>query len=576
MPIHNNDIAAIFEELADLLEIQGANTFRVRAYRRGALGLRDLGRNVGQLLAEGEDLTTLPWIGEELAQKVEEILRTGRCRALEKLHDQVPSTLLELLDLPGLGPKRVHTLHQELGIRDRKELLQAIEAGRVRELAGFGRKLEARIREALETQPEPSKRFPLARAAEYTDPLLAYLRQLEGVEEVVAAGSYRRCKESVGDIDILAVAAEGQQVSDHLISYEEVAEVISHGSTRSTVHLRSGLQVDLRVVPRASFGAALQYFTGGQAHNIGMRRMAQDRGYKINEYGVFDGDQQIAGLTEKGVYASVGLSLIPPELREDRGEFKAAAEGSLPQLIERSHLRGDLHSHTTASDGHHSLEEMAEAARQAGLNYLAITDHSVGLRVANGLSIERLEAQMEAIDRLNEALTAITLLKGSEVEIDREGNLDFPDAVLAKLDLVIGAVHSHFDLSAKEQTERILRAMENPHLTFLAHPTGRRIPDRSGMHLAMEQILQAARQRGCFLEVNANPKRLDLNDIYARMAKEEGVRLTLDSDSHSNLGFHNLDYGVGQARRGWLEAEDVVNTRPLNELKRLIRETRLK
>lgn len=573
MPTHNADVAAVFEEMADLLEIEGSNPFRIRAYRNAARTLRDLPREVGAMLDEGEDLTELPGIGEDLAGKIKEIVQTGTAVALEEHRKKVPKTLTELLRIPGIGPKRVKALYHDLGIRTLDQLQKAAQDGLVRSLQGFGEKTERYILSHLKERAGEEKRFQLAVATQYAEALVTYLRESLGVKQVVVAGSYRRAKETIGDLDILVTTALGSPVMDRFTSYPEVQEVLAHGATKSSVRLASKLQVDVRVVPEDSYGAALQYFTGSKAHNVALRHLAQQRGLKINEYGVFRGDRSVAGATEESVYAAVGLPWIPPELRENRGEFEAARAGCLPALVEVADLKGDLHSHTKATDGRNSIREMAEAARARGLEYLGITDHSRRLTMAKGLDPKRLFEQLEEIDRLNETLSGITVLKGIEVDILEDGSLDLADEDLRRLDLVVGAVHSHFRLSRQKQTARILRAMDHPYFTILAHPSGRLIDERAPYDVDMSRIIHHARERGCFLEVNAHPIRLDLTDTDCQMAKEEGVMLSINSDAHSVLDLGNLQYGVGQARRGWLEKKDVVNTRSLQTLRPLLKRT---
>jgi DNA polymerase (family 10) len=574
MPIHNADIAAIFSEIADLLEIQQANPFRIRAYRNAARIVGELGRDVRAMLARGEDLTELPGIGSDLSAKMHEIVDSGHCRALDKLHAELPPAISELLHVPGLGPKRVRELWHELDIQTLEQLARAARDGRIRALPGFGAKTEANILQAVEAHLSKAHRIKLATAAQYGEPLVDWLAGARGVSRVEVAGSYRRMRETVGDLDILVIAGQDSNVMQRFVDYDEVAEVFSQGSTRASVVLKSGLQVDLRVVEAAAYGAALCYFTGSRAHNIALRRLARERGFKLNEYGVFRGRERIAGGTEASVYRVLDLPLIAPELREDRGEIAAARGGRLPRLVELADLRGDLHVHTRASDGHNTLEEMARAASALGLSYLAITEHSRRLAMAHGLDPRRLAEQCDAIDRLNETLKGIVLLKSIEVDILEDGSLDLPDSALARLDLVVGAVHSRFDLSRARQTERILRAMDHPHFTLLAHPTGRVIESRDPYDVDMLRIVRHARQRGCFLELNAHPDRLDLLDSHCLMAKQEGVLVAIDSDAHSSEDFAHLRYGIGQARRGWLEASDVLNTRPLAELRRLLRSGR--
>jgi DNA polymerase (family 10) len=573
MPIHNADIAALFEEIADRLEIQGANTFRIRAYRNAARTLGELPQEARALLEQGEDLTRLPGIGDDLAAKVHEIVTTGRCSLLERLRKELPPAVTELLQIPGLGPKRVKALYHDLEVQTVEQLYRAARDGRIRALPGFGEKTELNILQAVEAHASQTRRFKLAVAAQYADALCAFLQAVPGVDQVTVAGSFRRMRETVGDLDILVTAAADSPVMQRFTAYDEVAEVLSAGTTRASVILRSGLQVDLRVVDKKSYGAALCYFTGSKTHNIAIRRIAQKRGLKVNEYGVFRGDKRIAGEDEASVYKSVGLPFIAPELREDRGEIEAAHAGRLPRLVEFADLRGDLHAHTQATDGHDSLREMALAAKALGLEYLAITEHSRHLAVAHGLDPLRLARQCEEIDQLNSELDGITLLKGIEVDILEDGSLDLPDDVLARLDLVIGAVHSQFHLSRAKQTTRILRAMDHPHFTMLAHPSGRLIDKREPYDVDMLRIIRHAKTRGCYLELNAHPERLDLLDTHCQMAKEEGVLISINSDAHSTFDFANLKYGVGQARRGWLEKDDILNTRPLAALRRLLKRT---
>lgn len=576
MPLHNADIAAAFDEIADLLEIESANPFRVRAYRNAARTLRDLNQDVAAVIAQGGDVTELPGIGEDLASKIKEIVETGTVAMLEEHRKNVPATLTNLLNIPGLGPKRVQALYHKLGIRTLDELRKAAQEGRVRTLQGFGAKTEQHILEQLKAGTSEEKRFKLAISTQYAEAFIAYLKASAEVEQIVAAGSYRRARETIGDLDLLVTARPGSPVIERFVSYPEVEEVLAHGTTKVSVRLACRLQVDLRVLPKASYGAALQYFTGSKEHNVVLRQLAQQQGLKINEYGVFKGEQSVAGATEESVYAAVGLPWIPPELRENRGEFEAARAGRLPKLIELADLKGDLHAHTKATDGRNSLKEMVAAARKRGFEYLAITDHSRRLAMAHGLDPKRMFEQLEEIDRLNDASPGLTILKGIEVDILEDGSLDLSDEDLGRLNLVVGAVHSHFRLSKEKQTERILRAMDHPHFTILAHPSGRLIDEREPYEVDMPRLIRHARERGCVLEVNAHPVRLDLTDTDCQMAKDEGVLVSINSDAHSVLDFENLRYGVGQARRGWLEKSDVVNARSLQSLRPLLKRTMLR
>ena len=567
MPVHNATIEAIFDEIADLLDIQGANPFRVRAYRNAARTIGDLGTDVKTLMERGTELTEIPGIGEDLAKKIQEIIESGRCEFLERLHKELPPAITELLKIPGLGPKRVKVLWHDLHIQTLEQLLRAARDGRIRELPGFGEKTEQKIVEAAQAHLSQARRFKLAVAAQYADAFTTYLRRVKGVERVDVAGSFRRMRETVGDIDILVTAEEASGVMDRFTAYEEVKEVLASGPTRGSVVLKAGIQVDVRIIPKDSYGAALVYFTGSKAHNIAIRRIAQEKGLKINEYGVFKADRRIAGETEESVYKAIGLPWIAPELREDRGEVEAALAGTLPRLIELSDLRGDLHAHSKASDGHNTIREMAQAAQGAGLEYVAITEHSRRLTVAHGLDPVRLAKQGVEIDRLNHELKGITVLKGIEVDILEDGTLDLPDSVLAGLDIVVAAVHSKFDLPRAKQTQRILTALDNPVVSILAHPSGRLIEEREPYDVDMQKIIRKAKANGIALEVNAHPERLDLLDIYCQMAKQEGVLVSINSDAHSTFEFGMLRFGVGQARRGWLEKKDVLNTRSMKELK---------
>ena len=573
MPLANADVAAVFEEIADLLEIQGANPFRVRAYRNAARTLQELGASVRKMVADGADLDALPGIGPDLAAKIAEVVRTGTCALLVRLHKELPPAIGALLAIPGLGPKRVRALYQALDIRSLDQLRDAAQQGRLRGVPGFGPTLEAKILEATATRLAQDRRFPIAAALAVADDLLAFLCRIPDVQRAVAAGSLRRLRETVGDIDLLATARDGATVIERFTRHDDVRDVLASGDTKASVVLRNGMQVDLRVVAPESFGAAWVYFTGSKAHDIALRRLGQERGLKLNEYGVYRGEQRVAGETEESVYASIGLPWIDPALREDRGEIEAARARRLPQLVGREDLRGDLHVHTRDSDGRASIEDMVAAARERGLTYLAVTDHSRRLAIAHGLDPGRLERQIDHIDRINATLRGFTVLKGIEVDILEDGTLDLPDSILARLDLVVGAVHHRFDLPRAKQTDRVLRAMDNRHFTILAHPTGRLVDDRPGYDIDLLRVMRKARQRGCFLELNAQPTRLDLTDVACRMARDEGILVAIDSDAHSGLEFDHLALGVNQARRGWLTADDVLNARPLPALRPLLAAT---
>jgi DNA polymerase (family X) len=571
MPVLNSDIARDLEKLADLLELDGANPFRIRAYRNAARVVEELPRSISAMTAAGEDLAELPGIGKDLAGKIETLAATGHMAVLDEIEQRMPAGLRALLDVPGLGPKRAKLLNERLGIRSLTELVVAAKAGKIRELAGFGEKTEQRILEEAEKRVAVAVRIKRPIAEDIAMPLVRYLEETKGVRRAAVAGSYRRCKETVGDLDIVVAAPSGSEIIERFISYEDVAQIVSRGPTRSSVVLRNGTQVDLRVVSEANYGAALQYFTGSKAHNIALRQIAAARGLKLNEYGLFEGTRRIAGRTEGEIYQHLGLSYVEPELREDHGEVEAAQQAKLPLLVTLADIRGDLHLHTKASDGRASLPEMAQAAQQRGYAYLAITDHSKRVTIAHGLDEKRLADQVSEIAELSETLSGTVILSSVEVDILEDGRLDLPNSALSRLDFAVGAVHSAFGLPREKQTERLLRAMDNPYLAVLAHPTGRLIGEREGIDIDLERILVAARERGVAIEVNGQPDRLDLNEWHCKLAKDIGVKLVLSTDAHSTneLGF--MRFAVDQARRGWLESADILNTHGLDELRAALR-----
>jgi DNA polymerase (family 10) len=567
MPVQNAEIAALFDQAAELLEIGGENQFRVRAYRRAARVVEGLPKAAGALLKSGRDLSELPGIGKDLAGKIADIVKTGHFGLLDQLKKKLPGELGDMAALPGLGPKRIKLLYDRLKVRTLNELRQAIKAGRLRELRGFGPVMEKKLLGALE-KPQPAKRFKLAVAEAEAEALVRYLR---GSGRVVVAGSYRRRRDTVGDLDVLVTTKNGAAVGDKLVAYENVVQVAAHGSTRTTVLLRSGLQVDVRAVPEESYGAALLYFTGSKSHNIALRGLANQHGWKLNEYGLFSGKRRIAGATEEDVYEKLGLPFIEPELREDRGEVAAAQAGKLPRLVKVSDIRGDLHVHSDWTDGTVPIAQMAEAAQARGYEYMALTDHSRRVAMTHGLDPARLARQIHEIDRLNEKFRGFTILRGIEVDILKDGSLDLPDSSLAKLDIVVAAVHSYFDLPRKAQTDRVIRALENRHVSILAHPTGRLIGEREPYDIDMDRVISAARAAGCYLEINAQPDRLDLNDLPAHAAKLAGVKLAVSTDAHSIDAFQCIRFGIDQARRAWLTPNDVLNSRPLAELRKLLK-----
>lgn len=571
MRIHNPEIADLLNRLADLLEIKGANPFRIRAYRTAARVISDYPQSMSDLVKKKVDLAEIPGIGNRIAKKITTIVKTGRLPQLEQLEKHTPRALTELLKIEGMGPKRVKKLYQRLHIKNIHDLKRAIDFGKIAKLKGFGAKTEAMILRGIGRLSTTKPRIKLVDAEKIATTLMAFIRQIPGIKKAEIAGSFRRRKDTVGDLDVLAVATRGAQVIDKFIQFDEISQVSAHGVTKSTVYLHSGVQVDLRVVPEKSYGAALHYFTGSKSHNIAIRRMALKKNMKVNEYGVFKGKKQIAGRTEKEFYALFDLPYIEPELRENRGEIEAAYQHRLPKLIRLEDIRGDLHCHTKETDGKYSLEDMVKAARDRNYEYLAITDHSKHLSVARGFDSKRLSQQLKLIDRLNRSLAPFTILKSIELDILENGQLDLPNSILKELDLTVCAIHYKFNLSKKKQTERILRAMDNPYFNILAHPSGRLISVREGYELDMERIMQGAKDRGCILEINAQPERMDLDDIHCKMAKEMGIKMAISTDAHSVNHFDHIRFGVDIARRGWLEKKDVINAQPLKLLKKNLR-----
>ncbi len=567
MPVQNAEIASMFDQAAELLEIEGENQFRVRAYRRAARVIEGMPQSVKSLLSAGRDLSELPGIGKDLAGKIAEIVETGHFPLLDSLKRKLPGELGEIATLPGLGPKRVKVLHDKLKVSTLDDLRRAVRTGRLHGIRGFGPIIEKKLSAALE-KPATKQRFKLSIAEAEAEALVAFLRN---GGRVVVAGSYRRRRDTVGDLDVVVTAKDGAAVGNKLVGYENVAQVLAHGPTRTTVVLRSGLQVDVRAVPEESYGAALLYFTGSQAHNIALRGIAVHRGWKLNEYGLFSGRRRIAGLTEEEIYKKLRLAFIPPELREDRGEIALAATNKLPRLVTTKDIRGDLHVHSDWTDGTASIEAMAEAAQTRGYAYIALTDHSRRVAMTHGLDPARLSRQAREIDRINGHLHGLTILKGIEVDILKDGRLDLPDTSLVKLDIVVAAVHSYFDLPRDAQTDRVIRAMHNRYVSIIAHPTGRLIGEREPYDIDMERVIAAARDLGCHLEVNSQPDRLDLNDNYIYAAKQTGLTLAISTDAHSVHAFEYIRFGVDQARRGWLTADDVINTRSFADLRKMLR-----
>ena len=572
----NASIADAFDQIADILDFQGANPFRVRAYRNSARTIRDYPEPLENLVVEGSKrLTEIEGIGDDLAQKIVTLVGTGELPMLVELKSQVPESVLALMRIPGLGPKKAKALYDNLAIKTLADLKAACEAGQVRKLKGFGEKTEQLILQGMTLAETAGQRMYWAEADQIVREVREHLKGCKSIQELEFAGSYRRGKETIGDLDILVVAKKPDEPMDRLAAFPETAEVIARGDTKMSVRTHAGLQIDLRVVPAESFGAALQYFTGSKEHNVTMRGLAKDKGLKVNEYGVFrvkkDKEEYVCGRSEKEVYAALGLPVFPPELRENRREFDWAAEGKLPELIELSDLRGDLHMHTTETDGGATLEEMVEAARKRGLKYVAITDHSKRVTMANGLDGKRLRHQWKQIDKLNSKLGKdFCVLKGIECDILESGELDLPDDVLAEADWVVCSVHYGQKQPREKITERIVGALANPNVDCIAHPTGRLIGRRDPYEVDIEAVFAAAKQHRKLLELNANPMRLDLNDVLCAAAKTHGIPIVISSDAHSTDGLDVLRYGVLQARRGGLTKEDVANTRTWAQMKKLL------
>lgn len=576
--MENLDIAKVFYEIADLLEIKGENPFRIRSYRNAGLVIEGLPVNIKTIVERNEEeLEEIPGIGKSIHEKIVEILKTGKCSSHQELLKELPPSILDLLNISGVGHKKVKLFYDELGIKTIEELERAAKGGKLRSLPGMGEKSEEKILKGIKSLKEHAGRFGIALGLSVADRLVQYLKQIPGVIDVVPAGSLRRWKETIGDLDILVTSKKGNHVMERFVSYPEVASIMARGETKTTVVLKNGLQTDVRVLEKKAFGAALQYFTGSKTHNIAIRDRAKRMGLKISEYGVFreKDEKWITGETEEEVYKAVGLPWMPPELRENRGEIEAAEKGRLPNLIKVEDIRGDLHVHTKDSDGGNTIEELVAYAIKKGYEYIAITDHSKAVGIAHGLNEERLLKEIEEIDKFNKRLTShvsrFTVLKGTEVDIKADGSLDLDEKVLKKLDIVVGAVHSKFNMTEDEMTSRLIKAMETGIVNVIAHPTGRLLTGRDPYPVNMERLFTAAKRNNVMLEINAYPDRLDLNDIHCKLAKDMGVMLVISTDTHHYLQMDFIKFGVNNARRGWVEKDDVLNTRPLNEVIKILR-----
>jgi len=569
--MQNPDIARLFDEVADLLEIQDANPFRVRAYRNAARTIRDFPEPIADRVRAGtKDLTDIAGIGDDLAEKITAIVTTGELPLRKELASKLPAGLLDLLRIPGLGPKRVKLLYKKLKVKSAADLAAALDKGKVQKLKGFGPKMEEKIRAGIGQAQVGERRLLLNEAEAQATAVVAYLEAGGGIAQIEVAGSYRRRRETIGDLDIV-VTSDGKdsaKVMDRFVTYGEVAEVISKGETRATVKLRGGLQMDLRAVEPDAYGAALVYFTGSKAHNIELRKIAQEQSYKLNEYGLFKGTRRAAGKTEQEVYAKLGLDWIPPELREARGEIALAREHRLPRLVEVKDVRGDLQMHTSATDGKGTIEDMAHAARALGYEYIAITDHSKRVTMALGFDAKRLRAQWKTIDAWNATSRGFTILKSIELDILENGKLDLPDDVLAEADYVVATIHYGLNQSEKELTRRLVGVAEHAWVDAIGHPTGRLVGKREPYAFDFEALCRACAATGCLLELNGHPERMDLPDTLAAAGKQRGVRFVLSTDSHQPGNLPFMKYAVYLARRAGLEAGDILNTRPLAEFRK--------
>lgn len=563
----NQEIAEIFDRVADILEFKGELVFKIASYRRAARTLRDTPEDIAVVVAENR-LSELSGIGKSMAEKIEEYLKTGKIQKYEEARRDYSEEFLLMLQIPGMGPKILATIHSRLKIKSIKELEECCLDGRLLELPGLGQKKIENILRGIQFLRQASQRIPIGVALPIAEEIVAQIRKIPAVAQSEMAGSLRRMRETIGDIDVLASSSDPERVIRAFATMPQVKRVLAAGGTKGSVLVEGNQQIDLRVVDEDSFGSALLYFTGSKAHNIKLRDLAKGLGLKINEYGVFRGAEKLVGRTEEEVYSAVGLCWIPPELREDRGEIEAAKEGKLPRLVTLEQVRGDLHVHSTFSDGSATLEQLAKRAEQLGYEYVAVTDHSQSLKIAHGLTPEKVEEKREQIRAINAKHKKVTLLLGTELDILSNGKLDYPDDVLEKFDWVVASIHSGFKQPSQKITERIISAIEHPLVDCIAHPTGRQIGKRAPYEVDLEKIIQAAARTQTAIEINANYDRLDLDDIWCRRAKKHGVKLAIGTDAHKLDHMNMIRLGVAVARRGWLEPDDVLNTMPLRELRR--------
>ena len=567
--IKNIEIAKVFDDIAKILQIKNENRFKIRAYERVAATIENLPMEVENIYRAGQ-LDEIPGVGEAIAKKIEELIETGKLEYYENLKKSIPSGVLELLKVSEIGPRKAKLFYEELGIDNVDKLEKAAREHKLKNLSGMGKKAEENILRGIELYNRREKRALLGVALPIAEEIIDRLKSLKEINQIDIAGSLRRRKDTIGDIDILVTSKQPEKIMNKFTHLPEVKEILAEGLTKSAILTQQNIHVDLRVVEPDSFGAALQYFTGSKAHNVRLREMAVKQRLKVNEYGVFQtkDDKKVAGKEEQEIYQKLGLPFIMPELREDRGEFEAAQKNQLPELVTMEDIKGDLHIHTNDSDGLNTIEEIVKEARKRGYDYIAMTDHSQSLSIAGGLNEKRLKEQIERIEKINQSLNDLVVLKGIEVDIKSDGTLDFPDSLLEKLDIVIAAIHTGFKQEREQIMDRLTRAMKNPHVNIIAHPTGRIIGYREPYAVDMQEIIRAAAKTNTALEINASPERMDLNDIYVKSAKEKGVLLSIGTDAHQLSSLDNMAYGISIARRGWLEKNHLLNTFSLPELRK--------
>jgi DNA polymerase (family 10) len=573
--MENREIAAVFEEISNLMKIVQDDpkwTFKAAAYDRAKRSIENYPHRIEDIArSDPQKLTEIQGIGEDLAGKIKELVETGQCKFHQDQLKKVPATLLDLLQLQTVGPQKVRLFYKQLDIKTVDELEAAAKEGRLRELPGMSAKSEENILKAVEAFRRAAGRFRLDTATEAAEELVAYLMKVKGVEEVTPAGSLRRGRETIGDLDLLVTGGEPARVAEHFVRFPGVAQVLAQGEDKASVKLQNDLQVDVRMLPRESYGAAMQYFTGSKEHNVALRERAKKRGWKLSEYGLFEGEKVIASRTEEEIYQKLGLEWIPPELRENLGEIEAAEEGRLPKLVELSDIKGDLQMHTNASDGHASVEDMAAAAKKLGYKYILITDHSKAVTIANGLDEKRALAHIQHIKAVNKKMKGIEVWAGSEVDIMGDGKLDYPDELLKLFDIVLVSVHSRLSMAAGEMTSRLIKAMENPYVRILGHPTGRQLLKRDPYNFDLDKVFATAQKFGVILELDGHPERLDLCDRHVKAARDRGMKIIISTDAHDPGGFKLMRYGVMTARRGWMEKSGVLNTLPPQKLLQSLR-----